>query len=220
MAITSDRGVGRPARFTREQLIAVALERGPDNLNLSDIAKALDVPRTTVYNHVRNPDALGRLVLAALYDEHPWPTSPERPGTWQAELEAFADNLRDMTLAAGAWARFGNYEAHLSEAMLHQVDRLAGILVESGFPPELTGQILGLVSSLAIDAVAAVANEHRSPPEAERFVARLDAAAFPNLTTVGAAQMGNDADQLETQFRFNLRCAIAGIEAAVPRRRS
>ena len=62
--------LGRPSSFERDELVAVALELGPDNLALRNVAEALGVPRTTVYNHVRSPDELGQLVLSSILNDH------------------------------------------------------------------------------------------------------------------------------------------------------
>ena len=48
--------LGRPSSFEREELIAAALELGPDNHALRNVAEALGVPRTTVCQTRRSAD--------------------------------------------------------------------------------------------------------------------------------------------------------------------
>src|SRR5579862_3505070 len=98
------RGRGRPVTIEREQLVAAALELGPDNLALRDIAEALAVPRTTVYYHVRSPTELGRLVLSTLLATgRGAPSLRVDDEPWQAQLESFARRQRNGLLAAGPW---------------------------------------------------------------------------------------------------------------------
>src|SRR5438128_7599969 len=101
----TERRRGRPAGFAPHELIAAARALGPDRLALRDLADALGVPRTTVYNHVRSPDEVGRLVLASLMTEElatsAWMPHPR--ASWRTWLDAYAVHVRTAVLDTGAW---------------------------------------------------------------------------------------------------------------------
>jgi len=200
---------GRRSSFERSELIAVALELGPDNLDVRSVAGALAVPRTTVYNHVGSPEELGRLVLLALLD-----TPPERAnesldnGPWQAQLEAFAVRLRDQMLSVGPWLRYYDPDIHVVGAAVRDADRLIGRLVDAGFTVETAGHALTLVNVVVNEAVGAHGRNITRGPDESTFLTRLSEDDYP---WIAAARVVDEPAREEDQFRFNLRCALAGI---------
>ena len=107
--------LGLPSSFERDELVAVALELGPDNLALRNVAEALGVPRTTVYNHVRSPDELGQLVLSSIFASLAAPPgAPSSGERWESQLEAFALRHRETLLAAGPWVRYYDPNVHIT----------------------------------------------------------------------------------------------------------
>ena len=154
-AVPTRRG-GRRSSFEQSELMAVALELGPDNLDMRSVADALAVPRTTVYNHVRSPEELGRLVLSSLLDAWQEPArGPLGVGSLPAQLEAFAMRLRDRLLSVGPWLRYYDPDVHVAATTFRDADYLIGRLVEEGFAVETAGHALSLVTSVVNVAVGA-----------------------------------------------------------------
>jgi AcrR family transcriptional regulator len=216
MAIAeAGRGRGRPVTVEREQLLAAALDLGPDNLALRDIAEALGVPRTTIYYHVRSPTELGGLVLSALLAAgRRAPGNCAEDETWQTQLELFAVRQRNGLLAAGAWLRYYDPAIHIGPETLREADQLIGLLVEVGFPVEEAGHALGLITAVINESVAAQGrNLDRSASQAQ-YLLHLSADEFP---WIAAARGVGDPDREEEQFRYSLARAIDGISSSLRR---
>ena len=192
--------------------MAVALELGPDNLDMRSVADVLAVPRTTVYNHVRSPEELGRLVLSSLLDAWQEPArGPLGVGPWPAQLEAFAMRLRDRLLSVGPWLRYYDPDVHVAATTFRDADYLIGRLVEEGFAVETAGHALSLVTSVVNVAVGAHGQNLARAPGELTHLTRLSDEEFPWLA---AARGVSDTAREDEQFRFNLRSALAGIAAS------
>ena len=153
MATTEQPRVGRPSSFERDELVAVALRLGPDDLAVKRVADALDVPRTTVYNHLRSPSELGKLVLSSVLAAVEGDDVTLAGDGWDARLEAFAVHQRDALLAAGPWLRYYDPEVHITSASLRAGDTVLGSLVAAGFTPEAAGRAVIMVLNLVQESV-------------------------------------------------------------------
>ncbi len=81
---------GRPPRFGLDELVRAALEIGPDALTLRAVSEVLGAPPTTIYNHVRNSEELGRMTLESLVaDAFPVLWTADDENTWRVLLEDF-----------------------------------------------------------------------------------------------------------------------------------
>jgi AcrR family transcriptional regulator len=209
--VAAQPGPGRPRRFQPDEVVAAALELGPEPLALRDVADALQVPRTTIYNHVRSPEALGRLVLASLIEiEHskPWELADEQP--WPELLEVFARRIRGSMLAAGLWLKYWTPE--IGAPVLRYADRLIGRLVSEGFSIEAAGHALALIHAVAQDGVMRHAMQTSGPDEDKSPLDDLDDRLFPWIVP---ADTLSDPEREEERFDYNLACAIYGIRAAL-----
>lgn len=229
MTISGDaRRTGRPASFDQKELVAAALRLSPEGLTLREVADSLEVPRTTVYNRVRNPQELGRMVVSALLEAAerrvPAPIR-ERPGrearrkagegSWERALEAFAVGRRDVLVAVGPWLRYFDPAVHVGPDSLEIADRLIAMMVKDGFDAEQAGRALSLVTSVINEAVRQHSlGLHRRGPE--EYLTYVDAERFRWIV---AARGISVPEREEEQFIYNLNCALAGI-AAGPRRRA
>jgi len=215
MAVTeTGRGRGRPVTVEREELVAAALDLGPDNLALRDIAEALAVPRTTVYNHVRSPAELGRLVLSALLATGRGAPSTRVDGeTWQTQLELFARRQRNGLLAAGPWLRYYDPEVHIGPETLRDADHLIGLLFDVGFTVEEAGHALGLITAVINESVAAQGRNLDRSSQAH-YLSSVSAEQFP---WIAAARGIGDPTREEEQFDYSLACALDGICSSLRR---
>lgn len=201
---------GRPSTFDLADLIAVAIELGPDKVTLNKVASALAVPRTTVYNRVRSPTELGQLVLSSLIGAVP-PGGGEPAGNapWQAHLEAFARAQRVALLAAGPWLRFYDPEIHVPRETLQSADCLLEVLAAAGFSAEMAGHALALVTVVVQHSVRLHLGDDNPS-----YLSRLSAEEFPWITAAGVIR---NPDWDEQQFSYNLQCAVAGISEVLRR---
>jgi AcrR family transcriptional regulator len=200
-------GRGRPRRFEERDLVQAALALGPEQLALGAVSDALGAPRTTIYNHVRSSDDLGRLVLASLlgrsYDELPV-VDHERP--WPDLLTTFADEIRTAMLAAGPWLRYLSPD-HV-QPVLRRADQVIAALVAQGFTIDAAGNAIGLLHSVVLDSVNFYAALTRTAQPMVPFE-MFDADDVPWLKA--AHSLASDLDGEARRYRYNLTCAIEGI---------
>ena len=175
---------GRPRAFNDDDLIRAALQLGPDRLSLSEVAAALGVPRSTVYNRVANPEELGALVLSSRLESvlgAGW--VPPADGDWRDCLSSWVLRLRAAMLEGGAWIRFLQPARHLNARALAHAEIVRERLLAEGFSVDQAGLAVGLVVSLYRDS------------------------AVVRAVIVDSADPGND----EAQFHYNLERALDGI---------
>ena len=85
-----------PARYTREQLQRAALDlvdaQGVSALSMRALAGALGTGPMTIYNYVRDRDALDALVVEAVLARARW---PEATGDWRRDVRAIVQAAWD-----------------------------------------------------------------------------------------------------------------------------
>jgi AcrR family transcriptional regulator len=202
-----------PARFTRAQLQQAALDlvdsQGVAALSMRALAGALGTGPMTIYNYVRDREALDTLVVEAVLANAHWP-------------EPTADWRHDVRVIVGAvWHAFGAHPHAipliLSRRTLHEgtllpAEALLEALSRSGRSgPSLLAAfraVLGFVTGLAQVRLA------RQPSEEDANITRvreLDAARFPRLIEIAgaAARVGPDYE-----LRAGLDIILAGLSPA------
>jgi TetR/AcrR family transcriptional regulator, tetracycline repressor protein len=198
---------GRPSRIERENLIAVALQLGPENLALSVVAKSLDVPRTTVYNYVRTPEELGQLVLSSLLDALEDSATRVRDlVSWEAQLKRYAINLRDTLIGVGPWLSYYDPDVHIGPSAIREAERIAELLVGDGFSTDTAGHALAMITAIVFEA-ARVHRQNLTGP-VPGYLMSLSKDEFPLLAR---ARSVSDISREDEQFRYSLGCALAGI---------
>lgn len=206
---------GRPSSYDRAQLIAVAKRLGPDRLSLTTVANELGVPRTTLYNSLTGPDSLGQLVLSSILSESgATAVRPKRHQPWHDQLEAFAHRERTALLAAGPWLRFYDPSTHITPDRLRLADHLIEVIVDDGVPMSLAARALALITQIVQQSIL---DNLRLPwgdvDDSSPMLDGLDPEVYPSLA---AARLAFEKDSNgEAQYRFSLRCALAGIAAMV-----
>ena len=228
---------GRRPSISRDELVRAARELGPDGIGLQAVADALGVTRTSLYYYVKDQAELGRLVLTALIDEATnsrW--LPGEDADWSEWLEAFAVELRRKQLSVAPWMRYAQRNPLVTERSLAQMDRLMEHLVRSGFTMRLASQasvfITRIVTATVHQEVAALTREGDTSRDMAELAAerdRLRTRPDNELRSIRKAWDVLDRTDSETQFHFELRCALDGIRdhlareggaAQVPARRS
>jgi len=199
-----------PARYTRAQLQQAALdlvdERGVGALSMRALAGALGTGPMTLYNYVRDRDALDALVVEAVIAKARW---PEATADWRHDVRA---------IVQAAWNAIGAHPHAipliLSRRTLHEgtlvpAEALLAALARSGRSgPALLAAfraVIGFVTGLAQVRLA------RQPAEEDPDIARvqeLDPARFPKLIEIAgaAARIGPDYE-----LRAGLDIILAGL---------
>ncbi len=217
MAIGYSPARGRRPSFTEEQLIGVALDIGPHGISLREVADRLGVARMTVYNRVNSPEALGRLVLLSVLNSVAGSDTPHiGQAGWRAQVETYALRTRDKMFRAGAWLRFFDPAAHIGTSGLREADDVIRSLVEAGLDIVSAAHALKFINVIVGDAVLLHMDRLRPGFEEIEVLANLDADDFPWLAAARAAARPSED---ETQFLYNLECALAGVAAMIARAR-
>jgi len=208
-----------PARYTREQLQLAALDlvdsQGVAALSMRALAGALGTGPMTLYNYVRDRDALDALVVEAVLAKARWPDPTE---DWRHDVRAIVQAM---------WSAIGAHPHAiplvLSRRTLHEgtllpAETLLAALARSGRSgPALLAAfraVLGFVTGLAQVRL------ERQPTDEDPDVARvqaLDPARFPRLIEIAgaAARVGPDYE-----LRAGLDIILAGLSPAAETRSS
>lgn len=202
-----------PARYTRAQLQQAALDlvdaQGHAALSMRALAGALGTGPMTLYNYVRDREALDALVVEAVLADARW---PEATDDWRHDVRA---------LVQAAWQAIGAHphaiplvlsRRTLHEAALVPAEALLAALSRSGRSRSALlaafRAVLGFVTGLAQVRLA------RQPVDDDQDIARvqaMDPARFPKLIEIAdaAARVGPDYE-----LRAGLDIILAGLSPA------
>jgi AcrR family transcriptional regulator len=124
---------GRPARLSREQIIATAvamlLEGTAEGFSIHRLARALEVTPMAIYRHVDHKDDLMQAVAVELLERFQ-PRIPD--ADWQDQLRAWARQTRRHFLAHPAFFSILGWQQHIASAWLRQVAVLTRIIAKTG----------------------------------------------------------------------------------------
>lgn len=202
-----------PARYTRAQLQQAALDlvdaQGLAALSMRSLAAALGTGPMTIYNYVRDRDALDALVVEAVLANAKWPGATE---DWRHDVRAI---VQAMWLAIGAHPHAVPLILNrrtLHDSALLPAEALLEALSRSGRSgPALLAAfraVLGFVTGLAQVRLA------RQPTDEDPDIARvqaMDPARYPKLIEIAAAAARVGPDY---ELRAGLDIILAGLSAA------
>lgn len=208
--------MGRPPKFTREQLQTTALaivdEQGLGALSMRSLAQALGTGPMTLYNYVTTRDELDALVIEAVSGGATWVVPPD--ASWQDEL---------ASIARAAWGAVRMHPNTVpliltrrsrSPAALNIAEGMLAALARAGLEGQgrlvafrsVTALIIGMAQGELAGPLALQTGESAAETIA-RFRA-LPADRFPHLRATAAAAARSSA---EHEFEGALRLLIAGI---------
>lgn len=210
--------MGRPRKFSREQLQAAALalvdEHGLGGLSMRNLAGRLGTGPMTLYNHVRSREDLDVLVVEAVAD------GIELPATRHAEWQ---EEVRGVALAMWRAVRAHPHAIPLiltrrsrSPAALAVAEALLAALARSGRSGHrlliafrtVSAFVMGFAQAELAGPLAVAAGE---PPDAViGRVRALPARRFARLVEIAGAATRSSA---ETEFRRGLDLLLAGLAA-------
>lgn len=165
---------GRPARLSRELIVAAALEFDLRTLTMRELAQRLGVTHGALYRWVTDREALLHLVSDVIVARI-LPVEDPTADTWQPWLERLAWSMHDEFLAVPGFAA---HVAQPHEHNPHAFDRLRARVISAfdaaGATPDLAEQSwyifgLGIVQWLGAQQAGVEAG-----PSAARFDLFLD----------------------------------------------
>ena len=130
----ASRGRGRPARISRERIVAAARQLRPEAITLQAIAKLLQVDPTTLKYHVGDREGLLTLVALDIFETE-LATTPI-PGTedWQDAIRSYARALHEAAAKLGPLALSIPLRASAAvQSSLAHVETVLEALVDAGF---------------------------------------------------------------------------------------
>ena len=220
MAVKTETSPRRRTPLNRERVlraaIALADERGANELTMRKLAKELGVEAMSLYNHVANKDDLLDGMIDIVFSEI---EPPAAGGDWKAELRKRAASTREALIrhpwAVGEMEGRGNHGP--SNLKIH--DAILGCLRAAGFSIEMT------VSAMSVqDAYIygfALQERDMSSETAEDFAAEAQRqmreyeallADFPHLVEVVGGHVAKAGYDYASEFLFGLDLIPEGLE--------
>lgn len=207
------RGPRRAPRPLSPELIvdaAVALveRQGPAALSMRRLGEQLGVQGMALYHHVPSRDAL----LRALGDRLTEPLHEvDLSGDWREGCRRFATALRDIAVAHPATFQLVGLQPLDTPRSLRPVERLLGVLVDSGFAPADALAVYRAVASYARGYALAEATGFTvdaARPAGRRTLRALRSRDFPILAGRVRELTVLDADDA---FARGLRALLDGL---------
>jgi len=196
--------------------IALADERGADELTMRKLAQDLGVEAMSLYNHVASKDDLLDGMVDIVFSEI---EPPVAGGDWKAELRKRAVSTRDA-LNRHRWA-IGEMEGRGSHgpSNLRLHDAVLGCLRGAGFSVEMTVHAYSVQDAYIYGF--ALQQSDMSPESPEDFAAvaqqqmvdYADALSdYPNLVEVVGGHVAESGYDYETEFLFGLDVILDRLE--------
>jgi AcrR family transcriptional regulator len=199
-----------------DRVIAVALELvdevGPDEFSMRLLAKRLGSSTATLYRHFAGKDEIFVHVVDHVLGEVPRHLPDlAAMATWQERLAAGAEalfrTLKEHPKAASLFAD----QIPLGPHGLAGREAAIGILLSSGFPPEVAAKTYTAVAHYVIGFAGQLRADSTSDTEENQdireFYRLLDPARFP-ATVTSARYLPNSLDR---EFRFGLQLIVDGL---------
>src|SRR3984885_15362531 len=102
--VVAPRTRGRPARISRERILAAARTITPEALTMQKVADALGVDPTALNYHVGDRDGLRQLVALDVFAAELRRVEIAGGGDWRDVVRAYIHALRDAIIKLGDWA--------------------------------------------------------------------------------------------------------------------
>jgi len=220
MSSTATHTKRRRAPLSRERVlraaVALADERGIEELTMRKLAKELGVEAMSLYNHVAHRgDLLDGMIDLVFGEIDP----PAAGGDWKAELRKRAVSTR-AALLRHRWA-VGQMEGRTSHgpANLKVHDAILGCLRAAGFSIEMTVHAYSVQDAYIYGF--ALQERDMTPETTEDFAASAQRqmveyqavlADYPHLVEVVGGHVAEAGYDYETEFLFGLDLILDGLD--------
>ena len=213
----SQRTRGRPAKISREHIVAAARSVASRNLTMQAVADALGVSRKALHYYVGDRQGLLSLVVADRFESELTRVELPAHDDWQSVLRSYAHAFRDGLIQVGVALDHTPLRGAGAAAALTLAERVIDVLLKAGFDPDdarkgLTA-LANIAQSSAQSAVQISAGRQDYGAETLAALQEADGAQYPSLRRVLAGVPSSATDQ----FEFELNLAISGLEAILTR---
>ena len=196
--------------------VALADERGTEELTMRKLAKELGVEAMSLYNHVANKgDLLDGMIDLVFGEIDP----PSADGDWKAELRKRAVSTRDA-LRRHPWA-VGEMEGRTSHgpANLRLHDAVLGCLRAAGFSVAMTVHAYSVQDAYIYGFALQQTDMSSETPEdfaaeAQRQMVEYESvlADYPHLVEVVGGYVATAGYDYDAEFLFGLDVILDGLE--------
>jgi AcrR family transcriptional regulator len=202
--------------------IALADDRGADELTMRKLAKELGVEAMSLYNHVANKDDLLDGMVDIIFSEI---EAPSPGGDWKAELRKRAISTREA-LNRHRWA-IGAMEGRTNHGPnnLRLHDAVLGCLRAAGFSVEMTVHAYSVQDAYIYGFVLQQSDMSAETPEdfaaeAQRQMRDYAAALadYPHLVEVVGGHVAESGYDYEAEFLFGLDVVLDRLEQLLSER--
>jgi AcrR family transcriptional regulator len=220
MAVTKQKTPPKRAPLNRERVlrtaIALADERGAEELTMRKLAKELGVEAMSLYNHVANKVDLLDGMVDIVFGEI---EAPSAGGDWKAELRKRAVSTR-AALNRHRWA-IGEMEGRTTHGPnnLRLHDAVLGCLRAAGFSVEMTVHAYSVQDAYIYGFVLQQSDMSSETPEdfaaeAQRQMRDYAAALadYPHLVEVVGGHVAESGYDYEAEFLFGLDVVLDRLE--------
>jgi AcrR family transcriptional regulator len=220
MAVTKQKTPPKRAPLSRERVlrtaIALADERGAEELTMRKLAKELGVEAMSLYNHVANKTDLLDGMVDIVFGEI---EAPSAGGDWKAELRKRAVSTREA-LNRHRWA-IGQMEGRTTHGPnnLRLHDAVLGCLRAAGFSVEMTVRAYSVQDAYIYGFVLQQSDMASETPEdfaaeAQRQMRDYAAALanYPHLVEVVGGYVADAGYDYEAEFLFGLDVILDRLE--------
>ncbi|KUI35225.1 TetR family transcriptional regulator [Mycobacterium sp. IS-1496] len=210
------RARGRPARISREQIVAAARRATGPELTMQAVADQLGVSRKALHYYVGNRQGLLTLVVLDRFEHELNRVHLPDDGDWRVVLRAYAHAYRDGMVQVGVAVDHTPFRGVGAVAVLALAERVLAALLAAGFGVDDARRGVTAVANIAQSAAQnALSTSMRDVHQAETraALAGVPEADYPALRRVLEAASGPD----DGQFEFELDLAIAGLERLLRR---
>ncbi|MEV0080307.1 TetR/AcrR family transcriptional regulator C-terminal domain-containing protein [Nocardia neocaledoniensis] len=209
---------GRPARISRADIVSAAHDvidtDGVEKLTMRRLATELGCTPMALYHHVRDKDALLRLLLDDYADQVEWPDLPDDP---RQRILVAATAMHEV-LAARPWVVEVLVDGDLfGRSALWFPETIIDAAVATGLPLDRAVDVYRTVwhytAGELIITTRSARRAARGPTYRAEVFANLDAESTPRLAEIGSRWTEFDT---RSTFAAGLAALVDGLLAATP----
>jgi TetR/AcrR family transcriptional regulator, tetracycline repressor protein len=205
---------GRPAKISREQIIAVTRTIAPQDLTMQAVADALGVSRKALHYYVGDRQGLLSLVVIDRFESELAVFELPTHTDWQSVMRSYARAFRDGLIQVGVTIEHSSLSGAGAAAALGMAEHVIAVLLTAGFSADTARMGLTAVANIAQSAAQAAfqssTGQHDYGSETVDALKVSAPEQYPALRSV----LSGPAPSHHEQFEFELDVAIAGLEAA------
>jgi AcrR family transcriptional regulator len=211
---TPRRPRGRPAKISREQIVAATRTIAPQDLTMQAVADALGVSRKALHYYVGDRQGLLSLVVIDRFEAELAAIELPTHTDWQSVMRGYGRAFRDGLIQVGVSIEHRPLHGAGAAAALGLAEHVIAVLLSAGFTPGDARKGLTAVANIAQSAaqvaIEASTGQHDYGAETADALKTSAAEQYPALRSV----LADPAPSHHEQFEFELDVAISGLEAA------